>query len=319
MKTAIVDFSSHHLEDLVSITKAAGDNLRAHILQALAEDAFGVLELCDLFGMAQPAMSHHLKVLHEAGLVTRRKEGTTVFYQRTVHTTNTLITAIYDRLDSEPISRDLQKKLITIHRQRNQRSQDFFAHNADALAQQRELICAPEVYHDTVMEIVSYAHPLRRSRALEVGPGNGLTLKSLADQYTEVTGIDNSTEVLARTAVETENANVKLIEQDFLRTPKTKQYDLILAAMVVHHFPSPAKFFKQARSLLRRQGLLVIAELCAHEHDWVQTACGDLWQGFSEEQIQAWATRAGLQIQDQQFLAQRNGFRVQVVSMAIQP
>ncbi|NKC01426.1 MAG: metalloregulator ArsR/SmtB family transcription factor [Pseudomonadales bacterium] len=319
MKPAVAEFQSEHLAELVKITKAAGDSLRAQILHALADDAFGVLELCDLFGMAQPAMSHHLKVLHEAGLVTRRKEGTTVFYQRVVHTAHALVTTIYDELDREPASRDLEKKLTTIHHQRNQRSQDFFANNADALSQQRELICAPEVYHDTVMEIVSYAHPLRRTRALEVGPGNGLLLKSLAHQFTDVIGIDSSTEVLARTAKEVEDASVKLIEQDFLRIPKTKRYDLILAAMVVHHFPSPAKFFKQARALLRKQGLIVLAELCAHEHDWVQAACGDLWQGFTEEQIHAWAHRAGLQIQDQQFLAQRNGFRVQVVSMAIQP
>ena len=69
-------------ENLSRLCRAAGDPLRLEILRLLARDSYGVLELCRIFGMRQPAMSHHLKVLAEAGLVYRRREGTTIFYGR---------------------------------------------------------------------------------------------------------------------------------------------------------------------------------------------------------------------------------------------
>ncbi len=308
------------IDRLVKVTKATGDPLRARVLQALAEDAFGVLELCELFDMAQPAMSHHLKILLEAGLVTRRKEGTTVFYQRTVIAGESFITTIYDELDDKPISTRLLEKLACIHDRRSQKSRDFFSNNADALAQQRELICAPEVYHDTVLQIIKQSHPLRRGHALEVGPGNGALLKALEGHFDQVTGMDSSAAVLADTAMRLgAKTQVQLVEMDFLKAPHSRRYDLIVAAMVVHHLPSPARFFIQARKLLKRQGIIVLVELCPHNQTWVQEACGDLWQGFSEEQINRWADRADLEIKDQHFLAQRNGFRVQVVSMSAPP
>ena len=308
----------HGVNEFVRVTKAIGDPLRAQIVQSLAEDAFGVLELCEIFEMAQPAMSHHLKILSEAGLVSRRKEGTTVFYQRMAYPEHALVPSLYDELDQVELDASISARLGAIHERRSQRSRDFFANNADAFEQQSELICSPDIYRETVLELVQHAHPLRRRSALEVGPGTGTMLTDLAQDFAKVTAMDTAEEVIASIAEEVTHDNVNLVMQDFLKTDTRECYDLILAAMVVHHFPSPARFFKQARQLLHKSGLVIIAELCAHDQEWVQDACGDLWLGFREEQIQNWAQRAGLEIRDQQFLAQRNGFRVQVMSMAAQ-
>jgi len=86
--------------------------------------------------------------------------------------------------------------------------------------------------------------------------------------------------------------------------------------MSLHHLSSPRRFFERSAQLLSRDGLLVIAELCRHEHDWVKQTCGDLWMGFDTEQLNAWGQQAGLTLVDQQFLAQRNGFRVQVLTFS---
>ena len=48
------------------LCKASGDPLRLQILRVLRQDSFGVLELCSIFDIRQPAMSHHLKVLAAA-------------------------------------------------------------------------------------------------------------------------------------------------------------------------------------------------------------------------------------------------------------
>ena len=52
------------------------------ILKVLQQNAYGVLELCQVFDIRQPAMSHHLKILANSGLVATRREGTTIFYRR---------------------------------------------------------------------------------------------------------------------------------------------------------------------------------------------------------------------------------------------
>ncbi|MBT9530264.1 MAG: winged helix-turn-helix transcriptional regulator, partial [Pseudomonas sp.] len=56
-------------DELASLCKAGGDPLRLNILRALANDSFGVLELAQIFATGQSGISHHLKVLAQAGLV----------------------------------------------------------------------------------------------------------------------------------------------------------------------------------------------------------------------------------------------------------
>jgi 2-polyprenyl-3-methyl-5-hydroxy-6-metoxy-1,4-benzoquinol methylase len=91
-------------------------------------------------------------------------------------------------------------------------------------------------------------------------------------------------------------------------------YQLIVAAMVVHHLASPPGFFRQAAGLLTADGLLVVAELCSHDHEWARTACGDQWLGFEPQELAGWAENADLRPVDAQFLAQKNGFQIQIHS-----
>ena len=74
---AVVDAQS-----LPNLLKAAGDGFRLEILRVLAQDSFGVLELCRIFEAKQSGMSHHLKVLTSAGLLSTRREGNSIFYRR---------------------------------------------------------------------------------------------------------------------------------------------------------------------------------------------------------------------------------------------
>lgn len=309
------------------MTRAVGDQLRANILKALAQDAFAVLELGDIFDVAQPAMSHHLKKLSEAGLVSKRREGTSVFYQRMPATNATnvtnatiapLLTAIFTALDAESLAPSYRRAIERIYKTRLARSKNFFTHQADALAQQTALICAPEVYVHAVVECATADKALARNLALEVGPGSGTLLQALAPHFTQVVGVDNSAEILAKTADAVgQLPNATLVEQDFSALPAEQTYDLVVAAMVVHHMPSPLGFFQQAARVLTSGGLLVVAELCNHEQDWVKELCGDVWQGFSPEELTNWSTQAGFEQTQQQFLAQRNGFRVQVSAYAL--
>ncbi len=308
---------------MVQIAKAVGDPLRANILRVLAQDSFAVQELGDVFTMSQPAISHHLKILAAAGLVTKRREGTTIFYQRAFfqhagRADGSWVAGLFSALDEDRPGADLQREIIKVHKARQQRSHDFFATQADALAQQTALICDPSVYAATVMSCLTGESNPHRGAALEVGPGSGTLLAELARLYHEVVGVDMAGQMLdrARLAIEA-HGNVRLVERDFNELPAVRKYDAVVAAMVLHHMPSPSAFFRQASRVLKDGGRLIVAELCDHSFDWVKSLCGDVWLGFAPDQLSRWAAEAGFTATHQQFLAQRNGFRVQVAAFAL--
>jgi len=70
-------------ERVAPLLKALADPVRLRLLSLVAAHAGGEACVCDLneaFDLSQPTISHHLKVLHEAGLLERSKRGTWVYY-----------------------------------------------------------------------------------------------------------------------------------------------------------------------------------------------------------------------------------------------
>lgn len=66
--------------DLADLFKVFGDTTRMKILYSLFESELCVCAIAELLGMAQSAISHQLKVLKNANLVSNRREGKTVYY-----------------------------------------------------------------------------------------------------------------------------------------------------------------------------------------------------------------------------------------------
>jgi ArsR family transcriptional regulator len=153
---------------------------------------------------------------------------------------------------------------------------------------------------------------LAPGRCLEVGPGDGRLLRWLAGRFREVSGLDTSVRMLETARAATRDlANVRLDHRDFLELPAQRRYHLIIASMVVHHLASPAAFFRQAGRVLKSGGALILAELCSHDQQWAGEACGDQWLGFDVADLTRWAEAAGLRCVESQYLAQKNGFRIQ--------
>ena len=71
-------------EGIVPLLKALADPARLRLLSLVASHKGGEACVCDLndaFDLSQPTISHHLKVLHEAGLLDREKRGVWVYYR----------------------------------------------------------------------------------------------------------------------------------------------------------------------------------------------------------------------------------------------
>ena len=76
--------TSEQAGQLAPLMKALADPVRLRLLSLVAAHANGEACVCDLndaFDLSQPTISHHLKVLHEAGLLDRSKRGTWVYYR----------------------------------------------------------------------------------------------------------------------------------------------------------------------------------------------------------------------------------------------
>jgi ArsR family transcriptional regulator len=303
-------------ESFLNATRAVADPLRADILRALSRDSFGVLELAHIFDVAQPALSHHLKILSRAGLVATRRDGNGIYYRRAQPKAGALhdyLSHLYSTLDTFAVDDKLTRRMNDVHAGRALRSRKFFADHAREFESQRELICVPETYLPALRESIDAA-PCGRKRALDVGPGGGETLALLAEQFDSVLGIDNSPEMLERTGAAIGKScagKITLRLKDF-EALKSPRQDLVLFAMVLHHAASPRRFFEHAQKLLNDDGVLIVVELVSHDQEWAKTACGDLWLGFDPTELDGWAGDVGLASRSSQYLAQRNGFRIQI-------
>jgi ArsR family transcriptional regulator, arsenate/arsenite/antimonite-responsive transcriptional repressor len=76
--------SMEQAEQVAPLLKALADPVRLRLMSLVASRQGGEACVCDLndaFDLSQPTISHHMKVLHDAGLVDREKRGVWVFYR----------------------------------------------------------------------------------------------------------------------------------------------------------------------------------------------------------------------------------------------
>ena len=290
-------------------------------MKALARESYAVSELCQILQIPQPALSHHLKVLFAAGLLSRRREGTSVFYRRVLQHAQhpALVASLFENIDALPMVRQQKLQVAAVHELRRERGVKFFTENADSLANHRTRICDPSTYAEAAHELLS-TMPGPRQHALEVGPGEGQLLALLADRFEEVLGIDSAPQMLeqAQKSVE-QRDNIRLELKDVALLPNTQSYDAIAAAMVLHHQPSPLAFFRHAQRLLSDNGHLIIVDLCPHDQEWVRKICGDFWLGFEPDQLNDWSAACGFNRTASQYLSQNNGFKVQLHAFTKEP
>lgn len=294
---------------LAARLKAAGDPLRLEILRLLSQDSYSVLELCRIFELRQPALSHHLKVLAQAELVSKRREGNNLFYRRSSH--DNALQPLFTSLDQLPLPPGRAAAVDQVAAERAEASRRFFADYGNRFREQQELIAGYEVYGPQVAQLLKPG-----STALEVGPGEGEFLAELAGRFERVTALDLSRTMLERAqqfAGEKKLGNIEFVCGDTREAASRPQSaDSIVVNMVLHHTPEPAQIFRDLQQALKSGGQLLVAELQDHRQDWAREACGDLWLGFAPEQLTDWAAETGLANGRSVYSALRNGFQIQI-------
>ncbi|HEY0663019.1 MAG TPA: metalloregulator ArsR/SmtB family transcription factor [Thiobacillaceae bacterium] len=303
---------------LATLLKGGGDPLRLAILQVLGQGSFGVLELCDILGLKQPAMSHHLKVLAQAGLVTARREGNAIYYRRVlpqdVDPAGAVQLAVFAALDALPLAAEASANIEQVRGERAESCRAFFARHAEDFRERQDLIAEYSQYADGARDLLLAAQLSPAAEVLEVGPGAGEFLAELAPRFAKVWAYDIAEGLLskARNRIDTAGwSNVSLVAGDTrAAVKKGLRVDAVVFNMVLHHVPSPADLVRDAATLLKPGGVMLVTDLSRHEQDWVREHCGDLWQGFDDAELDRWARAAGFEAGESSYLGLRNGFQV---------
>ena len=309
---------SQSAESFAAACKAAGDPLRMNILKLLGQGAFGVLELSQIFGIKQSGMSHHLKVMVQAGIVSAQREGNSIFYRRPFvagqDAFSQWLRETFRALDRLPADETVSKHVAEVLSERARACTEFFARHADDFREQQDLIASHEQYGQALETLLASLPPA--DTAVEIGPGEGAFLKPLSQRFGQVTGIDISPDMLSKAGDFCEREkleNVSLLAGDTASLLKQGEvrFDFAVANMVLHHVPSPKTIFTEVARLLKPGGSFLVTDLVHHDQEWARTSCGDLWLGFDPADLSQWAQDAGLREGESQYSGLRNGFQIQ--------
>ena len=303
-------------EPLHALFSAAGHPLRMGILRVLKAESFSVSELCDLFSMRQSALSHHLKILAEVNLLSRRPEGTATFYRRQLpegpH--ESLRQTMFDDIDQEPLGHDMVLGLQRVQRQREAHSATFFREHGEQFKRHQESIASWEDYSRATLHLLDRAGNFIGNTLLEVGPGDGRLLPALSKRGAAVVALDNAEEMLdtaKQNAGALDNVQFCYGEPASL-TNRAGSFSAAVVNMVLHHVPDPKRLIAEVAQLLAPGGHLIVSELCPHDQAWAREHCGDLWLGLDPDALHTWAAEANLEHNAELFFGQRNGFQIQI-------
>ena len=279
------------MADSIKIFKALADETRLRMVRLLVRGSLNVNEIIGILSMGQSRVSRHLKILAEANLVTRRREGTWIYYQSSGgQGVDPLVLDVLDLLQRHESSlanyaEDLQG-LKAVDERRRELTRTYFDSIKDPGELQSHCLNG-SVYRNIVLDLL----PKHAEKALDIGTGAGLLLPELLKRIERVVAIDSSTTMLdmARKAVGKEAVRCEFRLGDLGNLPVADQeVDLVVACMVLHHLSNPKDTIHEAYRALRPGGRLVVVDLHEHEDDAFRETMADLWLGFPPAEVRAW-------------------------------
>src|SRR5690606_40958513 len=124
-----VDSRVRQPQDMVLLLKAAGEVTRLRLLALLAQGELSVKDFTEILGQSQPRISRHLKLLADAGLVTRHAEGAWAYYRLYREpASDGLVDWLTGNVDPQAteLLRD-REKLAALRQAHRDRAADYFA------------------------------------------------------------------------------------------------------------------------------------------------------------------------------------------------
>ena len=298
------------LDVALAALSTAGEETRLRILALIAETELTVSELVAILGQSQPRVSRHLKLLVEAGLAWRQREGAWAFFRAaTGGAGGDLGRAIVARLDPrDPVFAADRGRLDEIRRARDTQAARYFAAHAGEWDHLRTLHVPEARVEEAIAGLVGDA-PIRQ--LLDCGTGTGRMLELLAPRAEYATGIDLSPAMLAVARANLERAgvrNVQLRQGDIYALPKGRDAcDFVLVHQVLHYLDDPGRALREAARVLAPGGRLMVVDFAPHGEEALRENHRHRRLGFAAGEISDLLRDAGLDVDAQRNLVPRAG------------
>lgn len=284
-------------DELVTALKAAAEPTRLRILILLANGELNVKDLTQILGQSQPRLSRHLKLLAEAGLIERFREGSWVYFHvsdrseggklarrllRAVNTEDPVILRDYDRAE-------------TLKREREQAAQTYFREHAADWDRIRTLYVAEADVEAAILEVLGET-PMKL--LLDLGTGTGRMLELFASRFERGLGLDvnNSMLAYARSRLGTAGLTHAEVRHGDLYSLSVadRSADAVVMHQVLHYLSEPALAVREAARVLAPGGRLLIVDFAPHEIEELRERHAHERLGFSDAQVGEWLREAGL-------------------------
>jgi ubiquinone/menaquinone biosynthesis C-methylase UbiE len=286
-------------QELVSALKAAAEPTRLRILVLLKGGELNVKDLMQILRQSQPRLSRHLKLLHEAGLVERYREGSWVYFRLSdrarIGRLAMMLTEPVDPADSE-IARD-RERLEAVKAEREAAAQSYF----EAHAGEWDRIRALHVSERHVEAAMSEALGEERFDLLvDLGTGTGRTLELFAPRYQRGVGVDVNQAMLAYARAKLSRAGLEMAQvrqgDIYNLALGSDEADVVVMHQVLHFLSDPAGAIAEAARVIKPGGKMLIVDFAPHQLEFLRQNHAHERLGFSTDQVKEWLQANGIEL-----------------------
>lgn len=286
------------MSDALEIFRALADPTRLRIMALLRAMELSVGELAQVLGQSQPRVSRHVKILCDAGLAERRKEGSWVFLALGAPACVAPVAAALDAWHGDRPDRWAiadTARLEAVRADRAAAAAAWFEAHAGEWDAIRSLHVAEEQVEAAMRAALGDA---AIARLIDIGTGTGRMLELFAGGAGAALGIDRSSEMLRLARVKLADAglgNVELRQADLYALPLADgAADTAIIHHVLHFAQQPGAAIREAARVLAPGGRLLIVDFAPHDREELRQREGHVRLGFSDQQITGWFDAAGV-------------------------
>jgi ubiquinone/menaquinone biosynthesis C-methylase UbiE len=297
-------------DSLNDALKAAGEATRLRILALLAEGDLTVSDLTEILRQSQPRISRHLRLLLDAGLAERFREGSWAFFRLAEHPGNgTFARELVGRLDpADPIMMRDRERLAAVRAAHAAAAQAYFRRHAAEWDRIRKLHVADEQVEAAIKAALA-DRPFRS--LLDLGTGTGRMLELFAPDIERGLGLDLSHEMLALARARLNRASLRhcsVRQGDIydLAIPKDS-FDVVIIHQVLHFLDDAGRAIAEGARVLRPSGRLLVVDFAPHDLDFLRDEHAHRRLGFAPEAVAQWMKAAGLDLIKQKNLEPERG------------
>ncbi|ABI61050.2 SAM-dependent methyltransferase [Granulibacter bethesdensis] len=295
IKISLCHLSS--MELMLTQLRACAEPTRLRLLALMALGDFCVVELTDILGQSQPRLSRHLRLLVEAGLLERTREGSNAWFSLAQTGLGRDLPAKLPAIDATLQADRRQAERVLAERARA--ATERFRRDGAEWDEMRALGLPAETVEAALVADVETLSLPEGATLLDIGTGTGRILELLAPFIGSGLGIDASRTMLALARSRLSRARLRhcsVRQADMMRLPlPDASFDLTILHMVLHHSETPGAVITEAARMLKPGGTLLIVDLAAHERQDLTRALHHRWPGFSDAEMRRALTSAGLQ------------------------